>query len=143
MTKENHLSADIMVVDDTPANLRLLEEILRDGGYRVRAFSRGREALEAAAQKPPDLVMLDVNMPELNGYETCERFKADPWLSSVPIIFISAFSEVLDKVKAFQSGGEVIAGRSPPPPRQSGIERGKIQDSRGFQRGKSGDFSVQ
>jgi DNA-binding response OmpR family regulator len=105
MTQENHLSADIMVVDDTPANLRLLEEILRDGGYRVRAFSRGREALEAAAQKPPDLVMLDVNMPELNGYETCERFKADPWLSSIPIIFISAFSEVLDKVKAFQSGG--------------------------------------
>jgi two-component system, sensor histidine kinase and response regulator len=105
MTPAKPLSAEIMVVDDTPANLGLLEEILRDGGYRVRAFPRGRQALEAAIQKPPDLVMLDVNMPELNGYETCERFKANPWLSPIPIIFISAFSEVLDQVKAFQCGG--------------------------------------
>jgi two-component system, sensor histidine kinase and response regulator len=96
--------AEIMVVDDTPANLELLEEILRDAGYRVRPFSRGRAALEAATQKPPDLVMLDVNMPDMNGYETCERFKADPWLSTIPVIFISAFSEVLDKVKAFKCG---------------------------------------
>jgi PleD family two-component response regulator len=105
MIRINHFPAEIIAVDDTPANLQLLEEILRDGGYSVRAFARGQLALEAAAQKPPDLIMLDVNMPGMNGYETCERFKADPRLSSIPIIFISAFSEVLDKVNAFQCGG--------------------------------------
>jgi two-component system, sensor histidine kinase and response regulator len=105
MIRINHFPPEIIAVDDTPANLQLLEEILRDGGYSVRGFPRGQLALEAAAQKPPDLIMLDVNMPDMNGYETCERFKADPRLSSIPIIFISAFSEVLDKVNAFQCGG--------------------------------------
>jgi DNA-binding response OmpR family regulator len=105
MTSAKSLSAEIMVVDDTPANLGLLEEILRDAGYRVRAFSRGQQAYDAATKQPPDLVMLDVNMPELNGYETCERFKANPFLSPIPIIFISAYSEVLDQVMAFRCGG--------------------------------------
>ena len=101
----SRLSAEIMLVDDTPANLRLLEDILDEAGYRVRAFTRGQQALEAAARQPPDLVMLDVNMPDMDGYETCERFKTDLRLASIPIVFISAFSEVLDKVKAFQCGG--------------------------------------
>jgi DNA-binding response OmpR family regulator len=92
-------------VDDTPDNLKLLEEMLRGRGYFVRAFPRGRLALAAAANEPPDLIMLDINMPEMTGYETCERLKTDPRLSSIPVIFISALNETLDKVKAFQCGG--------------------------------------
>jgi CheY-like chemotaxis protein len=69
--------ATIMVVDDTPANLMLLEGMLRERGYRVRAFPLGRLALAAAANEPPDLILLDINMPEMTGYETCTRLKAD------------------------------------------------------------------
>ncbi len=96
---------EIMVVDDTPANLRLLETMLRGQGCRVRSFPRGRLALAAAAKTPPNLILLDISMPEMDGYETCERFKADPSLSEIPIIFISARSETMDKVKAFGCGG--------------------------------------
>ena len=95
----------IMIVDDTPDNLKLLEEMLRGRGYFVRAFPRGRLALAAAANEPPDLIMLDINMPEMTGYETCKRLKTDPRLSSIPVIFISALNETLDKVRAFQCGG--------------------------------------
>jgi DNA-binding response OmpR family regulator len=95
----------IMIVDDTPDNLKLLEEMLRGRDYHVRAFPRGRLALAAAASEPPDLIMLDINMPEMTGYETCERLKADRRLASIPVIFISALNETLDKVKAFQCGG--------------------------------------
>ena len=97
--------ATIMVVDDTPANLMLLEGMLRERGYRVRAFPLGRLALTAAANEPPDLIMLDINMPEMNGYETCTRLKADARLASIPVIFISALNETLDKVQAFRCGG--------------------------------------
>jgi signal transduction histidine kinase len=95
----------IMVVDDTIANLKLLEGILGRQGYRVRSFPRGRMALAAAALEPPDLVLLDIQMPEMNGYEVCEHFKADPVLAAVPIIFISAQHEAMDKVRAFGMGG--------------------------------------
>jgi len=100
-----HRPLSVMIVDDTPENLKLLEGMLRGWGYHVRAFPRGRLALAAAANEPPDLILLDINMPEMTGYETCERLKADPRLASVPVIFISALSETLDKVKAFQCGG--------------------------------------
>lgn len=100
-----HRPLSIMIVDDTPDNLKLLEEMLRGRGYYVRAFPRGRLALAAAANEPPDLIMLDINMPEMTGYETCERLKTDSRLSSIPVIFISALNETLDKVKAFQCGG--------------------------------------
>jgi DNA-binding response OmpR family regulator len=100
-----HHPLSVMIVDDRPDNLKLLEEMLRGRGYYVRAFPRGRLALAAAANEPPDLIMLDINMPEMTGYETCERLKTDPRLSSIPVIFISALNETLDKVKAFQCGG--------------------------------------
>lgn len=95
----------IMVVDDTVASLRLLEEMLSQQGYAVRAFPMGRLALAAAPRELPDLVLLDIQMPEMNGYEVCERFKADPALASIPVIFISAQHEPMDKVKAFAAGG--------------------------------------
>jgi signal transduction histidine kinase len=95
----------IMVVDDTVANLKLLDEMLSKQGYRVRSFPRGRLALAAAAREMPDLILLDIQMPEMNGYEVCERFKADPALNGIPIIFISAQHESMDKVRAFAVGG--------------------------------------
>jgi CheY-like chemotaxis protein len=96
---------DVMIVDDNPANLKLLEQMLRQYGYEVRSFPRGRLALNAASQEPPDLILLDINMPEMNGYEVCESLKADPSLSSIPVIFLSALHAIEDKVKGFQVGG--------------------------------------
>jgi PAS domain S-box-containing protein len=95
----------IMAVDDQPENLRLLEDMLRHRGYLVRSFPRGRLALAAASQDPPDLILLDINMPEMNGYEVCERLKADSKLAGIPVIFLSALDETEDKVRAFRSGG--------------------------------------
>jgi len=95
----------IMIIDDTPANLKLLHRILGDLGFRVAAFSSGYLALKGATMSPPDLILLDINMPEINGYEVCRRFKADLNLKKIPIIFISALSEVMDKVQAFDAGG--------------------------------------
>jgi DNA-binding response OmpR family regulator len=94
-----------MVVDDQPANLKLMEDMLKRQGYGVRSFPRGRMALEAASKDLPDLILLDINMPEMNGFEVCERLKADGRLVSIPVIFLSALNETEDKVKAFQSGG--------------------------------------
>jgi two-component system, sensor histidine kinase and response regulator len=98
-------NADIMVVDDQPANLKLLEDMLKVDGYRVRSFPRGRLALAAAVQHPPDLFLLDINMPEMNGYELCEQLKSNPELSAAPVIFLSALSAMEDKIKGFQVGG--------------------------------------
>ncbi len=95
----------IMVVDDTVANLKLLEEMLSEQGYVVRSFPRGRLALAAAARELPDLILLDIQMPEMDGFEVCERLKADPLLAEVPVIFISAQHETMDKVRAFALGG--------------------------------------
>jgi two-component system sensor histidine kinase/response regulator len=96
---------NIMIVDDNPANLKLLEGMLAQQGHDVRSFPLGRLAFMAALKDPPDLILLDINMPELNGYEVCERLKSNAGLSDVPIIFLSALNETQDKVKAFQSGG--------------------------------------
>src|SRR5687768_16250084 len=97
--------ASILVVDDTPANLQVLAGMLKDRGYKVRPVPSGKLALLAAQRDPPDLILLDINMPEMNGYEVCERLKADDTLKGIPVIFISALTEQLDKVKAFAIGG--------------------------------------
>jgi phosphoserine phosphatase RsbU/P len=97
--------ASILVVDDTPANLQVLAGMLKDRGYKVRPAPSGKLALLAAQRDPPDLILLDINMPEMNGYEVCEHLKADDNLKGIPIIFISALTEPLDKVKAFAIGG--------------------------------------
>jgi two-component system sensor histidine kinase/response regulator len=95
----------IMAVDDQPANLKLLEQLLSQQGYIVRSFPRGRLALEAAARNPPDLILLDINMPEMNGFKVCELLKADEKLAGIPVIFLSALTDASDKVQAFQCGG--------------------------------------
>ena len=94
----------IMVVDDNPANLRLLEDMLRPHGYDVLSFPRGRLALSAADREPPQLILLDINMPEMDGYAVCKRLKSSTRLSNIPVIFLSALNSTEDKVKAFRSG---------------------------------------
>lgn len=97
--------ADIIVVDDTPENLQLLSRMLSEKEYKVRPFKSGRLAIKAVENLPPDLIILDINMPEMNGYEVCEHLKSNPELRDIPIIFISALSDKFDKVKAFSLGG--------------------------------------
>ena len=97
--------SNIMVVDDQPANLKLLEELLTQQGHTVRSFPRGRLALDAAARNLPDLILLDINMPEMNGFEACKRLKADENLAGIPVIFLSALNDTRNKVNAFRSGG--------------------------------------
>lgn len=96
---------NILVVDDTPDNLRLLALMLSEQGYRVRKALNGQMALKTVQQMLPDLILLDINMPEMNGYEVCTLLKADRLTQDIPIIFISALDDVLDKVRAFQVGG--------------------------------------
>lgn len=96
--------ADILIVDDTPANLRLITEMLRERGFKTRPVLSGKLALQAARSSPPDLVLLDINMPELDGYEVCEHLRTDPRMREVPVIFLSARDETIDKVRAFRAG---------------------------------------
>jgi two-component system, sensor histidine kinase and response regulator len=96
---------NILLVDDTPANLQLLSGILREQGYKLRPAPSGKLALRAARALPPDLILLDVRMPDMDGYEVCEQLKADPALKEIPVIFLSALSEATDKVRAFAVGG--------------------------------------
>lgn len=102
---ENTLTADILIVDDMPNNLRLLSTILSSNGYDVRKATNGEMALNSIRTMPPDLILLDIKMPKMDGYETCREIKNDPRFSHIPIIFISALDDVSDKVKAFDMGG--------------------------------------
>ncbi|NJL70050.1 MAG: response regulator, partial [Microcoleus sp. SM1_3_4] len=93
-----------LVVDDTPDNVRLLSTILTEQGYQVRKALNGQRAISTAQELPPNLILLDVMMPEMNGYEVCAQLKASPITSSIPVIFLSALDDVSDKVKAFEVG---------------------------------------
>ncbi len=96
---------NILIVDDTPNNLQLLTKILTERGYKVRPAMNGKLALKSVQSTLPDLILLDIMMPEMNGYEVCEKLKADDRTRDIPIIFISALNDVFDKVKAFSLGG--------------------------------------
>jgi signal transduction histidine kinase len=98
-------ASNILIVDDTPANLLLLARMLTERGYKTQTVLSGELALQSAREDPPDLILLDINMPGMNGYEVCIQLKTDPALKDIPVIFISALSETMDKVKAFQVGG--------------------------------------
>ncbi|MBE9193903.1 hybrid sensor histidine kinase/response regulator [Synechocystis sp. LEGE 06083] len=95
----------LFIVDDTPDNVRLLANLLSAHGYRIRKALDANFALKSIEQSPPDLILLDVNMPTMNGYEMCAQLKSNPDTQEIPIIFISALDNVLDKVKAFNLGG--------------------------------------
>ncbi len=101
----NDEKATIMVVDDTNLILDLLRKMLESIGYRVRAFSSGLDALKAVAEVKPDVILLDINMPEIEGYEVCERLKSEPAFREIPVLFISALSDTANIVKAFSVGG--------------------------------------
>ena len=96
---------DVLIVDDTPANLRLLSQMLAEHGYHVRPVPDGPLALAAVQAEPPDLILLDIRKPGMNGYEVCEHLKAGAQTCDVPIIFISALGATQDKVRAFTVGG--------------------------------------
>ena len=98
------LKPSILIVDDAPANLELLAGILRRQGFEPRPVSGGMLALAAAKADPPNLILLDINMPEMSGFEVFEQLKADEALNNIPVIFITAFTETDDKVKAFSMG---------------------------------------
>ena len=95
----------ILVVDDNIRNLKFLEGMLTGAGYRVRPALDGATAIKAATAAPPDLIFLDINMPDMDGFEVCRRLKADPILHDIPVIFISAMSETSEKLAAFECGG--------------------------------------
>ncbi|MEC4983856.1 MAG: diguanylate cyclase [Oscillatoria sp. PMC 1068.18] len=96
---------DLLIVDDNPHNLRLLATLLVEKGYKVRKAINGQLALTAVRTTHPELILLDINMPEINGFEVCKQLKANPETSEIPIIFLSALNEAVDKVKAFEVGG--------------------------------------
>lgn len=102
---DSSLKGNILLVDDLPENLKLLTEALSKLGYIVRSAISGSRALKTVKSKLPDIILLDVKMPEMDGYQVCEAFKTDPDLCDIPILFISNLDEPFDKLKAFQVGG--------------------------------------
>ncbi len=101
----DRITGNIMIIDDIPENLDLLENMLLSQNFEVRPFPQGEMALKAAAADPPDLFLLDIMMPGMDGYEVCRRIKADIKLRDIPVVFLSAKDETSDKIKAFQVGG--------------------------------------
>lgn len=103
--KESSAKGTILVVDDNPSNLNLLSTVLRENGYEVRPAISGALAIQSLRLSLPDLILLDIRMPEMDGYELCGQLKADKRTRDIPVIFISAMGEVMDKVRAFGVGG--------------------------------------
>ncbi|MCJ2557356.1 MAG: response regulator, partial [Candidatus Thermoplasmatota archaeon] len=102
---ENVTFGDVLIVDDNEANLQLLHALLSEQGYSVRVATNGTMALESARAKRPDLILLDIRMPDIDGYEVCKRLKSSDATKDVSVIFVSVAKEALDKVKAFAVGG--------------------------------------
>ncbi|HAG83773.1 MAG TPA: hypothetical protein DCL61_22150, partial [Cyanobacteria bacterium UBA12227] len=101
----NNSTIKILVVDDNPNNLRFLSNTLTNRGYKVQRAISGQLALNAATASPPDLILLDIMMPGIDGYEVCKRLKETDKTKEIPVIFLSALTEAPDKVKAFRLGG--------------------------------------
>lgn len=102
--KEKSLET-ILVIDDSKKNLQLMTSVLEPEGYKVLQALSGQAGLKVAMVANPDLVLMDILMPDMDGYETCRKFKADPKLKSIPVIFLSGLTEQKEKVRAFQEGG--------------------------------------
>ena len=98
-------AASVLIVDDVPENLKRLAELLGRRGYKVRPAQSGEMALKSAVAAPPDIILLDVRMPGMDGFEVCRRLKSDPLLRDIPVIFVSALDETVDKVNGFTVGG--------------------------------------
>ncbi|VEP11537.1 Diguanylate cyclase (GGDEF) domain-containing protein [Hyella patelloides LEGE 07179] len=111
MNQSPDLSHKILIVDDLPDNLRLLSKTLTKQGYKVRCAKNGAMALMGARSDIPNLILLDINMPDMSGYQVCEQLKADETTRSIPVIFLSAQDDIEDKVKAFTTGGIDFIGK--------------------------------
>lgn len=98
------MGSRILVVDDTPANIQALSSILREKGYQISVATNGKQALDILARVRPELILLDVMMPELDGFETCRRLKASSAWRDIPVIFLTAKTDVEDIVKGFEAG---------------------------------------
>ena len=105
MIEEARAGNNIMIVDDSPQNLRLLNTLLKRGGFVTRPVKSGRQAIQAAVADPPDLVLLDIQMPEISGLDVCRWFKQNEQLQDIPILFLSGLSDIQDKLEAFRAGG--------------------------------------
>ena len=105
IAEEKTLGRNIVVVDDDIEDLKVLTRILRIQGHRIRPISEGELALESARSDPPDLIILDINMPGMNGYEVCREMKKDERLKDIPVLFLSGMGGIEDKVEAFRAGG--------------------------------------
>ena len=101
----NDTPANILIIDDTPANLQVLASMLDDQGHYARPVNSGAMGLQAAQLSPPDLILLDIQMPGIDGFETCRQLKADAKTKDIPVIFISALNNTRDKLEAFRAGG--------------------------------------
>jgi len=99
------MMGDVFLIDDNPVNIRRLAEILKPAGVQVRAATSGARALEAIRAHPPDLILLDVEMPDKNGFEVCEGLAAEPATRSIRVVFISAHDDPMQKTRAFRAGG--------------------------------------
>ncbi|MCK5122482.1 MAG: response regulator, partial [Methylococcales bacterium] len=102
--KDNKAVETILIADDNPDNLKVLGSMLEQYGYDIRVATNGNQAYSSIKALPPDLVLLDIHMPGLDGYELCEKLKQDVALADIPVIFISALSETYNKVKGFELG---------------------------------------
>ncbi|WLE96044.1 MAG: response regulator [Candidatus Electrothrix communis] len=102
---ESLLQGDILIVDDSPENLQLLANILTENNFQVRGSNSGRYALKSIEKKIPDLILLDIKMPEMDGYEVCRQLKEAPSAADIPVIFISGLQDSESKIKGFEAGG--------------------------------------
>ncbi|MBN1679684.1 MAG: PAS domain S-box protein [Anaerolineae bacterium] len=103
--KNNQPESKILIIDDEPVNIRILSAGLQNEGYTVYPVTDGRQAITAIKELMPDLVLLDVMMPEINGYQICEQIKAEPNIRDIPVIFVSALENTAEKLRAFEAGG--------------------------------------
>jgi len=103
--QKQEVSATILLVDDIPDNLLFLAKMLTQKGYHVKKAINGESALLACELNPPDLILLDIIMPDMDGYEVCQKLKANPKTREIPVIFLSALEQVFHKIKAFEVGG--------------------------------------
>ncbi|MBF0119555.1 MAG: diguanylate cyclase [Desulfobacterales bacterium] len=95
----------ILIIDDNPKNLQVLGNIVKENGYKIAVAKNGKEAIDFTKKKKPDLILLDIMMPQMDGFETCNIIKADETTKNIPVIFITALSDSQSKVKAFELGG--------------------------------------
>jgi DNA-binding response OmpR family regulator len=105
MNINNIKKTKILIIDDNPSNLKLLTKLLFEQGYAVRIAPSSKLGINSVMAETPDLILLDIKMPDMDGYTVCQQLKANEQSCDVPIIFISALEDVMDKVKAFEMGG--------------------------------------